>query len=101
MYFSSGRLRNDISQIKDGATTGVHMIITDAAQYMWFDSQQNGLKFAFSKTEPNANATKQGGLDATQSYDFRCVSWNVDESFFTPPATVTFTDLTQLQVPGM
>lgn len=101
MYFSKGRLRNDIQSSKDGKTSEGHMIVTEAVQYIWFDNQQSGLKFAFSKTDANPQAANQGGLDATATYSFRCSSWAGDESFFVPPSNITFTDLTQLRVPGM
>lgn len=101
MYFSKSRLRNDIQSTKDGKTSEGHMIVTEAVQYIWFDNQQSGLKFAFSKTDANPQAANQGGLDATTTYNFSCSSWAGDESFFVPPSTITFTDLTQLRVPGM
>jgi|GEM_PF-2894483 len=34
--------------------------------------------------------------DPEEKYNFECVNWNKDESLFTPPASVSFTDISGL-----
>lgn len=74
--------------------------------YTWGVPDQNkGIKFDFAQmlqkaadSENNASdASAQGqASDLTAKIDFKCSSWNVDESQFAVPANVEFADMTQL-----
>lgn len=103
MYFSKQRLRADLSRTQDGTTQQSSMIVQEGTQYVWFADKQQGVKFAFSASDSGESqtASSQGGLSADTKYDFSCESWTVDEAMFTPPANVTFTDLSNIQVPSV
>lgn len=98
MYFAGRRLRSDIQRSRDGVISKVSMIVKDTLQYVWFDNNQ-GIKLEYSADNTDTAAVSQGGLDATQTYDFACTNWTVDESKFTPPSTINFTDLSKLATP--
>lgn len=94
------RMRGDFDLTKDGENTKSSMIIRDDTQYLWQQSSKQGVKMAISEIlnqnnqNPNQSATE--GTDTNTPVDFTCSAWRVDDAMFTPPADVTFSDMTSV-----
>lgn len=100
MYFADGKLRADYTSTKDGKTTNGSMIILSDKQYVWDSTGKKGVMFSFSRDQvesQSSNIQNQTGFDVSKQYDFTCEAWDVDQSKFTPPTDVQFTDFANLQ----
>lgn len=98
MYFARNeRLRMDYRSKADPANSG-SAIITSGQQYVWSNSTKQGVKFAFtpSGAESQNQSSSQQNVDVNKKYNFTCENWLLDESVFTPPADVKFTDFSTL-----
>jgi len=105
-YISSGKVRGDFSTTISDKTTASHMISDGKTSYIWTDGEKNGFKMTLGES-PTPGTTSQtpgnsaaSGTDLNQKADYKCSNWTVDESYFTPPGTVTFTDLSQMTNPS-
>ena len=93
------RMRGDFDLTKDGETTKSSMIIRDDTQYLWQQSTKDGVKMAIDEIlnqNSNTNQSASDGTDANTPVDFTCSAWRVDDAMFTPPADVTFRDMTSV-----
>jgi len=92
-YLSGGKVRGDFSTTaENGQVSSGHMIYDGKFSYVWIDGTTSGFKMAIdtsSNTTANAN---QQGLDMNKAMDYDCGIWVTDQSQFTPPDGVTFTE---------
>lgn len=94
------RMRGDYTLKTDGTESQSSMIITKDVQYMWQPASKQGVKMSIgemlnqNQQAPSSSQSAPGGLDTNTPFEFNCSDWRVDESIFTPPADVTFTDMT-------
>ena len=104
-YISGGKIRGDFSTTVSGKTTQSHMISDSKTSYVWTEGEKTGFKTTISEadtSEANSNDTPSNysgsttGADLSQKADYKCAAWVVDGSVFTPPATVKFTDLSEM-----
>lgn len=104
VYVAGAKMRGEF-RVQD-ATSGEiksSMINDGTYAYTWIDSEKQGSKFKIPATgesttaETGDSAQTNEPVNTDQSYEFNCDKWSVDESFFTPPADVEFTDLTAQQ----
>ncbi len=79
------------------------MIMSDGTQYIWEDATKEGFTMRYNPNDARdeaagSNATDQNeeSVDLDQEYNFSCEKWSVDQSVFTPPSDVTFTDMEAL-----
>ncbi len=101
VYISSGKMRGDFSAKKDTTETTSHVLSDGTTMYMWSDNQTKGFKVALSSMEKmQASITGTPGstntVDVNREANYHCSGWNVDASKFTVPATITFTDYSQM-----
>lgn len=103
IYFSNKRMRGEYTTTTKDQTSKGNMLIVGNTQYYWTESSQKGVKMDISGQQNQNNQSGEGqqptngGLDTKQGYKFTCNDWKVDESKFTPPADIEFTDLTKIQ----
>jgi hypothetical protein len=57
------------------------------------------MSFANMDTQGSAPSAQQGAVDPNMKTDYSCKRWSPDDSKFSLPASVTFTDLSAF-VPG-
>ncbi len=62
--------------------------------YTWSSQSTQGIKFKADATDQPTTQEDKSGVDLNQEGDVDCRSWSVDNSKFTPPSSVTFTDFT-------
>jgi hypothetical protein len=100
VYLANNRMRSDYSSTSGGTVKEGSMIVLSDKQYIWDSADKKGVMFAFSRDQVEQQAgaaSQQSSVDINKEYDFTCSNWTLDESKFTPPTDVAFTDYTQLQ----
>ncbi len=95
VLISGAKLRGDfVSEVK--AVTGMkvesHMISDGQFIYTWSSMMPQGMKFAVSANVVGSSTTS-GTVAFGQTLDYDCQSWIVDESVFTLPDGITFTEV--------
>lgn len=109
-YISGGKMRGDFNSKVEGKMMTSHMIVDGKTSYIWSDDQTNGVKMSFdpktfetesaSNTTSNASVQKEETVDVNKELDYKCSSWGVDNSLFTPPAKVKFIDYSAMLTPS-
>lgn len=84
-FVAPGKLRTDFKVKNQDQNYESHLIQTGGFSYFW--SGSTGLK-----TMVNTNNSEESTKNADQQAKFSCSDWNVDNSKFTLPQDVTFTD---------
>lgn len=99
-YIKKGKIRFD-SQGVDGAAYG-NAIVNGNLVYVWQTGNNEGIMIDTSKAQGASSAVGQQYMDAekikteVEKNQPTCVKENIDDSIFTPPATVTFTDYSSM-----
>ncbi len=105
-YIANGKLRGDFVTDIDGKSTQTHMIVVSNTSYIWMDGQNTGFKSTFNPSDYEAAESGDSGKDTTAGLDFnkqadyKCSAWVVDDSLFTPPVDVKFSDFSELMKPA-
>lgn len=102
VFVSGGNMRGDFTTTVNGSNVDSHIINVDGYTYAWSSAAVQGVKIklntaATAQTSPNAPSQ---GIDQNTSYSWNCDAWTADQSQFTPPTSITFMDMTNLQIPG-
>lgn len=97
IYISSGNMRGDFVTTKEGKATNMSMIRNGNDNYIWGDEMETGIKMTIS-TEDLTEETNENSkyVDLNQKLDYKCNPWGVDQSKFTPPSNIKFTDLSKM-----
>lgn len=106
-YVAGGKVRADITNTISGKTTTQHMISDNKTSYIWQEGDKNGFKMTVTESETTATSAPVGtgreavssGSDLNQKADYKCSAWIPDDSLFTPPSNVSFTDYSKLLAP--
>ena len=103
-YISGGKVRGDFTTVSDGKTTASHMITDGKTNYIWTEGEKTGLKMTITDTVSTpAPVTEENGSysgsNLDQKFDYKCSTWIADQSMFTPPTSVTFTDFSNMFAP--
>jgi len=102
IYVGNGKFRGDFSATVNGTTTMSHMISDQQTSYMWVEGMATGYKMAAvanSTTTAPSQANSQA-VDPNANYDYHCSNWPVDNSQFTPPTNINFTDMSAMMQTG-
>lgn len=100
-YITTGKMRGDFNSTVSGKTTGTHMIVDGKTSYMWVDGQTTGFKMSFDPQSVDTKAPSEQAIDMNKTLDYNCSPWAVDNSLFTTPTGVKFTDFSTLTVPSV
>lgn len=101
VYVTAGKMRGD-TQVTAGKTTNIsHMIVDGQTSYTWMDGQDMGYKMDFSSLEGNSMKGDVGNnghynADVNKNMNFACENWPIDNSKFTLPANVKFSDMSAM-----
>ncbi len=99
VYINKGNIRGDFSSVAEGRKIDSSFIQKDDYTYNWSSATPNmGVKIAVTtNTESATDAQMQGtySWDAKQIGDYTCGEWVADESKFSIPTSVTFTEIKQ------
>lgn len=95
-YISGGKVRGDFSSVAEGKTNTGHSIYDGKTSYIWSDESTTGFKMNIDPNASNATSSSetnsQQGVDMNKSIDYSCSPWLPDQSLFTPPTNITFTE---------
>lgn len=100
VYVGEGKARSDFSFKSDDKTQTAHMIHDGVYVYTWFDGETNGFKASLedlgkvTENIPTTASTNQ--VDTKSAVDYDCSEWSVDNSKFTPPVGIKFTDYSEM-----
>ncbi len=95
VYVGGGKMRGDFESVSDATTINSHMISDAEYVYVWTDGQTSGFKMLISdmeKMNESADTTTPKTVDVDKRLDYDCSSWSVDNTKFTAPTNVKFTD---------
>ncbi|QQG41301.1 MAG: hypothetical protein HYV90_03965 [Candidatus Woesebacteria bacterium] len=106
-YIAGGKVRADFTSTLNGKTTVSHMISDNKTSYIWTDDDKNGFKMTVPDSDTKATtapvtgeAAQASEVDLNQKSDYKCSAWIPDNSMFTPPADVKFTDFSEMFKPS-
>ena len=97
IYISSGNMRGDFETTMDGKITNMSMIRKGSDNYIWGDGMETGMKMTIAPedlTKKTDEANKY--VDLNKKVDYKCSPWGVDQSKFTPPSNIKFTDFSKM-----
>lgn len=101
LYISGKRMAEEV-QITNTGNGGINtnmMMISDGDKIYTWDPSKKTPGMMFKMVEPTGTAdgkTQNQNVDLDKKIDMKCSPWGVDESKFTVPTDVKFTDLTEL-----
>ncbi len=101
-YIAGNRMSGNFKyQVAGTAEQNSNVLRDSEYQYVWADGSNTGFKTKISELTADtqdSSTSEQQGVDQDADYDFDCSDWSVDESLFSQPAGVEFTDYSaQLQ----
>ena len=97
IYIAGEKMRGDIeTTTKEGKTSQMYMIRDNDMYYMWGGELPSGIKMTFDVDELKTNTQASQNVDLNAKIDYRCSDWIADNSKFTPPSNVKFTDLSSM-----
>ena len=95
IYVSGQKMRGDFNMMVSGKAIESHMISDEAYIYSWSSEAKQGVKFKVDQTEAKASPTSES-VDIDKEVDMDCSSWGVDNSKFSIPPDIQFTDLSEM-----
>ena len=96
VYVGGGKMRGDFTSMAATATVNSHMISDGQFAYRWSDGQNTGVKMAIGDIEKPSASPQTQTADVDKKYDYKCSSWVVDNSKFAVPASVKFSDMSEM-----
>jgi hypothetical protein len=97
VYLNAGNIRGDFSTIAEGRKMDSSFIMKDGYTYNWSSfAPTMGVKVKVNTTTDGDTNTQTSGTyswNAEQIGEYNCEAWTVDESKFTLPSTITFTEI--------
>jgi hypothetical protein len=95
IYVSGNKFRGDFTIKRDGTVISAGNAISDGTYlYAWNSATSMGIKMKVNAI-PTAPDGKPQGVDINQKINLNCSPWIVDNSKFTIPSDIKFTDMTQ------
>ena len=100
VYVADGKVRGDFNTKADeGTQTESHMIQDGEFGYIWSGNQGTKIKVDTTEASPTTGDQQQQNADLNKEVDLKCSAWSKDDSKFTLPTDVTFTDVSNLVPP--
>lgn len=103
-FVSGNKVRGDFEvSDQNGSMMKTHMISDGTYSYMWTDSSKTGTKFKMDAVKPSnapsINPQNQAA-DLDKEVDLKCNTWSTDNSKFTVPSDIQFSDLSNMMKTG-
>lgn len=103
IYISGKKMRGEFVSAIQGANQDTSMIQNGEYSYIWGSAMPKGIKMKASGSAGDTVDTESKKyFDPDKALDYSCKPWSVDDGMFTPPADVTFEDLSAMMesLPG-
>lgn len=95
-YITKDKLRGDVTTNAEGKATDFSMIRVGDDNYMWGSEFDGGIEMTLSLEELKGNEEASAYVDLDKNFDYKCKGWTVDNTKFTPPSNVKFTDFSAM-----
>lgn len=93
-YFSGGKnMYGEFTNTTNDTSMTAYVIRNGDTQYVWQKDAKTGFKADVSAFTKEKQQQMSQQFDPGKKYQFSCVKWSKDDSRFTPPSSVTFTDI--------
>ena len=101
IYMDNGHVRGDIETVASGKTVDSHMIIQGTETYIWMEGQNSGFKMAFNSNTPTSKPVQgqNNSVNPDEKVDYVCSPWSADQTIFSLPANIQFSDFSKMVVP--
>jgi len=93
IYASQGELRADLEP-ESAKSIATHLILAKGMTYAW--SRSSGVSFVRGAVGGDEQIKKILPIDHTLPMTFDCVAWTREAGQFTPPADISFKDVTPI-----
>lgn len=96
-FVSSNKMRSDFNIKAGEKNMETHMISDGTYAYVWTDAVKQGTKIKLDALNQTATAgAKTQAPDLDRQVNMKCAPWAADNSKFTPPTDIQFTDLSAM-----
>jgi hypothetical protein len=101
VYVSNQKVRGDFNMTDSSGNNFQTSVINDTEfGYTWGSSPFGSMAIKFAVDEPgtfteDATANQEQTFNPDEEMNYKCRSWNVDDSKFVPPSDIQFTDFSQ------
>jgi len=98
VYVNKEMAKADFAMTDNGKSTMTHLIRNGNSFYIWGDSFPTGIKMTMDINEMGSKmqASNYAAFNPNEKVSYSCKDWAVDESLFTPPTDLKFTDLSSM-----
>lgn len=98
VYVTKDMAKADFTMTDNGKSTATHLIRNGNLFYIWGDSFPTGIKMTMDVNEmaSKMNSTNYAAFNPNDKVSYSCKDWSVDNSMFTVPANLKFTDLSSM-----
>jgi hypothetical protein len=98
VYIKSGKMRGDFNAETSAGAMTSHMIVLDNTSYVWTDETSEGFKISLDQTTETETSASNNteAVDMDKEVDYSCENWSGDESVFSLPSNITFTDMSEM-----
>lgn len=99
MKSSGDKLYGEFKLDQEGTEVKSNVIFDGEYSYVWTSDQTVGYKVKVNPEEGSIFGAEESdvetGVNDQENFDFKCAPWLVDDSKFSPPTNIKFTDLTE------
>lgn len=93
VYISGKNVRVDYTLMIDGKKNSGSMIRDNDFTYVWGTAMPQGIKMRNTSAElPTGSPQDKQSFDQTAKMDYKCQSWSPNNSSFTPPTNIKFSE---------
>lgn len=98
VYVSKDMAKADFTMTDNGKSTATHLIRNGNLFYIWGDTFPTGIKMSMDINDmaSKMESTNYAAFNPNEKVSYSCKDWNADNSLFTPPANLKFTDLSSM-----
>jgi hypothetical protein len=98
IYLHDGNMRADSKITLQGKEIDSHIIFLKDTSYVWGAGMPQGFKMDVKKLKEQnvAKTSQEQSFDMKKEVNYSCSSWSYDETFFTLPSSISFTDVSMM-----
>jgi len=101
VYMGGAKVRGDFTTMVNSQPQASHMLVDGQTVYVWMDGQAQGFKVSFDAVADLGSSTSNQSVDLDQKVDYQCSDWAVDDSKFSLPSGVIFSDTSAMMAPAL
>jgi hypothetical protein len=96
VYLAGDKMRGDFKVTTSGKVSEFSLIRVGDTNYIWGTGLPGGIKMTLSAQGLAGNTQVQQYVNADQKADYKCGAWTPDNTRFSPPTEVKFTDYSSM-----